>query len=214
MLYSMLHTNMGDIRVVFAILVAFGMVVHTKKIRYDYGDGSFYKGSVDRNGKPSGQGEYYNSGGNLTYVGNFHNGAWHGPGTWYGRHGDRYEGDFVHGQGSGKGTWYRANREMIIGEFKNHTLNGEATWYHNKRKMFEGNFRRGYAHGHAVMELSNGRTYDGMFKKGYAHGHGKMVEKDGKVVFEGKFENGIPKDDAGYDVMSDVINDFPMRLTY
>jgi len=196
------------------------MVVGTcsgSKIRYDYGDGSFYTGSVDSSGRPSGEGSYHNRTGDLTYWGNFSQGQWHGYGTWYGSNGDRYEGEFSHGKGSGHGTWYRANSdEMIVGQFRNHMVSGPATWYYGRdhSKRMEGNFRRNYAHGYGVFYLQTGRRYEGMFKKGYAHGQGKMIDKDGEVLFEGEFENGIPKDDVGYNVIGDVINEFPVRLTY
>lgn len=198
------------------LLTLMVLVNSSKEIRYDYGDGSYYTGSVDTNGRPSGEGRYHNRTGHLTYIGNFSHGQWHGYGTWFGSNGDRYEGEFVRGRGSGRGTWYTANNEMIVGEFRDHTVSGQATWYYglNKNKRMEGNFRRGHAHGHGVMYLKNGLRYEGMFKKGYAHGFGKMVDEDGEVLFEGRFENGIPKDDVGYNVISDVINEFPMRLLY
>ena len=37
-------------------------------LRYNFGDGSFYVGSVDNQGRPSGRGQYHNSSGDL---GNF-----------------------------------------------------------------------------------------------------------------------------------------------
>lgn len=214
------HSNRRTTRdnmLAFRVLMISALVATTKFIRYDYGDGSFYVGTVDNNGRPSGQGKYHNSSGHLTYRGNFSNGHWHGYGTWYGRKGDRYEGEFDHGQGNGKGTWYRANNEMIVGEFKNHTINGKATWYYgpDQSKRLEGNFRRGHAHGYGVMYLRNGAKYEGMFKKGYAHGHGKLVDQDEEILYEGAFKHGIPEHDVGYNVISDVMNtEFPMRLSY
>ena len=34
-------------------------------LRYDFGDGTFYVGNVDDDGKPSGRGKFYNSSGVL-----------------------------------------------------------------------------------------------------------------------------------------------------
>ena len=34
-------------------------------LRYNYGDGSYYIGEVDENGKPSGKGNFYNTSGAL-----------------------------------------------------------------------------------------------------------------------------------------------------
>ncbi len=37
----------------------------TLGLRYDYGDGTYYVGSVDNDGKPNGRGQFYNSSGSL-----------------------------------------------------------------------------------------------------------------------------------------------------
>jgi len=34
-------------------------------LRYDYGDGTYYVGNVDNDGKPNGRGQFYNSSGSL-----------------------------------------------------------------------------------------------------------------------------------------------------
>jgi len=37
----------------------------TSALRYDYGDGSYYVGEVDQQGRPSGQGVMYDTAGNI-----------------------------------------------------------------------------------------------------------------------------------------------------
>jgi len=195
------------------------VVVNPKRIIYNYGDGSYYIGSVDENGRPSGEGEFHNSTGQLTYKGNFTGGNWHGWGTWYGKHGDIYEGEFVGGQGDGRGTWYTDKNEMIVGEFKNHTVHGQATWYYGPDKSIRlhGSFKRGHVHGNGTMYMKNGRRYVGMFKKGYAHGLGKLLNEEGDVIFKGNFKNGVPEDalnlGEGDLDMDDFMNtEFPMVM--
>jgi len=195
------------------------VVVNPKRIIYNYGDGSYYIGSVDENGRPSGEGEFHNREGQLTYRGNFTGGNWHGWGTWYGKHGDIYEGQFVGGQGEGRGTWYTDKNEMIVGEFKNHTVHGQATWYYGPDKSIRlhGSFKRGHVHGNGTMYMKNGRRYVGMFKKGYAHGFGKLLNEEGDVIFKGNFKNGVPEDalnlGEGDLNMDDFMNtEFPMVM--
>ena len=48
-----------------AVLV---LVKSAQSLRYNFGDGSYYVGSVDNQGRPSGRGQYHNSSGDL---GNF-----------------------------------------------------------------------------------------------------------------------------------------------
>ena len=49
-------------------LVALVLVKSVQGLRYNYKDGSYYVGSVDHQGRPSGRGQYHNSSGDL---GNF-----------------------------------------------------------------------------------------------------------------------------------------------
>ena len=54
-----------NIRVLIVIILMKDVV---QCLRYNFGDGSYYVGSVDNQGRPSGRGQYHNSSGDL---GNF-----------------------------------------------------------------------------------------------------------------------------------------------
>ena len=62
-------------------------------LTYHYGDGSYFKGTVDSHGRPS-QGEFYNEDGILTYNGSFVGGQYDGYGVMYGEDGAQYQGSF------------------------------------------------------------------------------------------------------------------------
>ena len=49
----------------FLFLVLFFDSAPVLGLRYDFGDGTFYVGNVDNDGKPSGRGQFYNSSGVL-----------------------------------------------------------------------------------------------------------------------------------------------------
>ncbi|TRY77255.1 hypothetical protein TCAL_15898 [Tigriopus californicus] len=49
----------------FMCLVLTATLDSSEGLRYNYGDGSYYIGSVDEYGKPDGIGQYYNSSGDL-----------------------------------------------------------------------------------------------------------------------------------------------------
>ena len=49
----------------FVLLVFMGLLGLVLGLRYNYGDGSYYIGNVDGQGKPMGYGKYYNTSGNL-----------------------------------------------------------------------------------------------------------------------------------------------------
>ena len=75
-------------------------------LTYHYGDGSYFKGTVDTHGRPS-QGEFYNEDGILTYNGSFVGGQYDGYGVMYGEDGAQYQGSFRRW-----GQWWCHKRDM------------------------------------------------------------------------------------------------------
>ena len=52
----------------YSVFLVLLLMKHAQSLRYNFGDGSYYVGSVDNQGRPSGRGQYHNSSGDL---GNF-----------------------------------------------------------------------------------------------------------------------------------------------
>ncbi len=106
-------------------------------LRYNFGDGSYYVGSVDKGGRPSGLGKYFDSSGTLgkkskhqlngsqssksilflEYEGEFAAGLRHGQGTLYYRSGSVYHGQFRYGKPDGPGVLKKKNGDQIIGNY-------------------------------------------------------------------------------------------------
>ena len=121
-------------------------------LTYYYGDGSYFTGSVDGEGRPS-DGVFYSSKNTMTYNGSYVSGLYHGNGSWYGEGGEEYHGQFRRGEASGRGVWTNGNTgERVEGEFENGTVNGEGVLYRaGERVRLEGVFKRGHAHGPATV---------------------------------------------------------------
>ena len=52
-------------QILFSCFLSFLMFGCTFGLRYDYGDGTYYVGNVDNDGRPNGKGQFYNSSGAL-----------------------------------------------------------------------------------------------------------------------------------------------------
>lgn len=165
-------------------------------LTYFYGDGSYFEGTVDINGKPQ-QGLLFNHDKVIQYNGTFKDGLYHGSGIWYGEGGHVYQGQFLYGKANGEGVWTTGAGERIVGQFLNHAVNGEAVWSWPKMGggvRMEGMFKRGHAHGDGIMYYGDGTRFEGEFKKGYPNGDGKLVEGfNNTVIWSGSLNNGWPE---------------------
>lgn len=190
-----------------ALLVLGGVCCDpTHGLKYNYGDGSYYVGSVDENGRPSGRGRYHNASGELEYEGQFLNGLRHGPGTWHGQDGSVFEGQFIYGRSEGPGLLVRNNGDRVTGDFLNRrphgkisivtAQDGEGSREQDQAEVtrIEGQFRHGMAHGHSTVWIGPRFRYEGAFRMGKPHGLVRIVDEDDEdeVIYEGKFINGRP----------------------
>ena len=120
-------------------------------LTYYYGDGSYFSGSVDEEGRPK-EGSFYGKEGYLRYNGSFVRGHYHGEGTWYGERGETYRGQFHDGVMEGIGVLINpVKKERMEGHFSGGLVDGEAIWYRPDEIKLEGVFRRGHAHGKGVV---------------------------------------------------------------
>jgi len=119
-------------------------------LTYNYGDGSFYVGEVDEQGRPFGIGRFYNTSGNLEYEGEFMSGVPHGVGKWFGADGSVYHGKFRFGRSFGHAVMIKANGDRIEGNFldmKPHGTMVITSGDNSQMVKIEGQFRYGMAHG-------------------------------------------------------------------
>jgi len=185
-------------------------------LTYHYGDGSYYTGAVDSEGRPR-EGVLYSRAGHVSYNGSYERGLYHGEGSWYGEGGEKYQGEFRGGEASGKGVWTDKNTgEKVEGQFKNGMVSGEAVWdrpVHGVR--LEGVFKRGHAHGHGVVVWPDmGYKFSSQFKKGYPHGIAVLSYPNSTTAWTGRFTNGVPKEEvAEQDIKKifDFFTEHPFR---
>ena len=124
-------------------------------------------------------GTFYDSNGNIEFVGRKINNKADGRGILYSPNGNPlYKGEFKEGKYHSHGRLFYPNgRVQIEGEFKNGMLNGKCTeYYENERIKFKG-------------ECKN-NVYDG---------HGILYDENGKMRFQGTFDNGLEYYGTAYD---------------
>lgn len=191
--------RMGEFGVPVCTLAVFASFCYSlcSGLTYFYGDGSYFEGTVDMQGRPE-EGQLYNSDKVIRYNGSFKDGLYHGNGSWYGERGHVYQGQFKYGKANGMGVWTTGGGERIEGQFLNHAVNGEAVWHwlgpNSTQLRLEGMFKRGHAHGEGIMYYGDGTRFEGEFKKGYPNGQGKLVEgANNTVIWAGSLNNGWPE---------------------
>jgi len=159
-------------------------------LTYNYGDGSFYVGEVDEQGRPDGPGKFYNTSGKLEYNGEFFEGVPHGVGTWYGADGSMYDGKFVYGRSSGQATMIMANGDHVEGEFLDMKAHGNVvmtssstTKNRNKQRTIQ-KPEAEVEDGGTPSSTGNGGgrgqivRVEGQFRHGMAHGKLTLWYKD------------------------------------
>ncbi|XP_063820513.1 MORN repeat-containing protein 3 isoform X2 [Pseudophryne corroboree] len=104
------------------------------------------------------------------YSGSWENDKKHGYGTYYYSDKEYYEGDWEAGQRSGWGRMYFA-----IGD------------------MYEGEWRKDKQCGQGLLLKANGNRYEGAWKGAMKHGPGTFYYLDKGQVYDGVWENDIPK---------------------
>ncbi|MBU4540018.1 MAG: hypothetical protein KJ774_02195 [Firmicutes bacterium] len=118
----------------------------------------------------------------------------------------KYEGSFVNGLASGQGKLYEENGKLkYIGNFANGYASGQGRIFDKNGKLkCEGNFARLPSNQEKIKDPSvptgyckeyydNGQLkYEGEFVNGVWHGEGRSYDRNGRLVFKGKFSYGKP----------------------
>eukprot|EP01088_Endostelium_zonatum_P020008 TRINITY_DN7175_c0_g1_i2.p1 TRINITY_DN7175_c0_g1~~TRINITY_DN7175_c0_g1_i2.p1 ORF type:complete len:1115 (+),score=312.51 TRINITY_DN7175_c0_g1_i2:162-3347(+) len=174
-----------------------------------HGKGVFvYSGSSDRSNKKG------------RYEGDFESDEREGYGEWEDAEG-KYKGNWKAGKRSGSGEytahdnsthysgeWVADSREGKGEETYNGGLGGRyvGSWHNNERfaegtmkgadgSVYDGRWHKGKREGKGVMVWSNGDRYDGTWHLGKRGGTGIWTSGDGKMKYEGGWENDAKSGD-------------------
>lgn len=158
----------------------------------------------------------------LVYEGEFKDNLYDGYGKYFINGILRYEGNWVKNIPNGYGKNYEKSEDKVYlyeeGQYADGMLNGKGTQYYSSgAKYYEGNFVKGgtsngtyyYEDGKSWIELTlkengtyfgtiyykNGERYVGEYSKTYMtrHGQGTTYDKDGNVIFQGKYKIDVPQ---------------------
>ena len=125
------------------------------------------------------------------YVGHYENGK---IAIYYNDGKLKYEGDRVDGKFEGKGTYYyKEDGNRYEGEWKKGLKHGKGILYYDfeaTKIRYEGNFFKGKFDGIGTYYWEEDNSYyKGYFKNGSKHGYGIYCNKDGELIYEGRFYN-------------------------
>lgn len=151
-----------------------------------------YQGNFDM-GAYAGSGTQFHPNGQIQYNGNFLMGEFSGDGALFGERGERlYKGGFERGLYNGEGALYDTDgRTLYAGGFLDGLYEGGGVLYPDARRRIEGSFSRGQLQGVARLYVDGILHYEGEFKEMLMHGEGKRFAPDGRVIFQGRFRDGI-----------------------
>ena len=196
-------------------------------LTYYYGDGSYFAGTVDSDGRPQ-KGSFYRED-FLIYYGNYEGGLYHGTGSWYGAGGESYQGQFRGGEASGRGVWTsETTGERVWGQFERNMVSGRAFWYRPGLGVkLEGVFKVGFAHGPGVVSWDDTAYRSGMhrtflslqfycrfssvFKKGRPHGKSTLYYPNNTIAWKGQLTDGAAMEDIDQEQHLNFLKEHPFR---
>jgi len=104
-----------------------------------------------------------------------------------------WNGACVRGKASGKGTAiYKKDGKLlatIIGKMKDGKFNGKGSSTFATGERYIGEYKDGKYNGEGSFTSAEGYRYKGEFKDDKRHGLGRLSGPDGKIYFEGQWEN-------------------------
>ena len=145
-----------------------------------------YKGEVNSDNKPHGNGilKYLNSNG--VYEGEFLNGLRHGLGKHSWSNGDVYIGNWVDNMRHGKGIMMYANKNMYDGEWYENMKSGNGTMIYAIGEEYRGSWQSDKHNGNGRYKFKDNCIYEGYFKDGKIADKGRYIYSDGTFI-EGFF---------------------------
>ena len=171
-----------------------------------------YRGQF-QHGRCDGHGEAFSADETLQYDGGFAQGKRHGTGisysettrlygTWNngrlvcGKQVRKstgntiYEGGFLNGKRSGQGnTYYPDGVLLYSGQFENNLKHGAGVAYKNGMRLYDGQWKKGLFEGQGRSYKNGMLVWDGTWRAGVLSGAGKAYDVEGRLHYEGQFEN-------------------------
>lgn len=137
---------------------------------------------------------YYEDGTTSHFDGYYKNGILDGSGTEYYRNGiPRYDGNWTSGEWNGEGIWYWENGKIYYeGDFEKGIEHGKGKIYTKDEVMtYNGEIIQGEKTGYGISYWPDGTIqYEGYWNGNKYSGEGIEYDEEGKVINEGKFEDG------------------------
>ena len=152
-----------------------------------YRDGTYYRGEVNSQDNPDGNGYIRFPSGDW-YEGEFVNNTLTGIGTYHYANGTVYTGYMRNASRHGKGKITWTDGGMYEGDFVNGAITGYGTYHYYDGGEYTGELINGERHGKGKMKWPDGTVYEGDFVDNVCHGQGTFFYTEG-IVFKGEFRN-------------------------
>jgi len=123
------------------------------------------------------------------YEGAWRNENMNGRGTYYYADGNIYEGQWVEGNKHGEGMHTWVDGQVYTGQWVDDTMHGKGKYVFPNGNTYEGAYENGVRHGKGKFVYANGGVYSGGFKNGKKMGLGTYTDPQGKLVYEGQWED-------------------------
>ncbi|KIL38645.1 hypothetical protein SD70_25085 [Gordoniibacillus kamchatkensis] len=99
----------------------------------------------------------------------------------------KYEGEQKDGLADGKGKYIYKDKLWYEGDFAKGNMEGQGKLYRDGTLIYEGQFSRSLPNGKG--RLLDHQIYEGNMKNGLRDGYGKLSDTNGKLEYEGDFQN-------------------------
>ena len=87
-------------------------------------------------------------------------------------------------------VWFEEGKKYT-GNWKVGKMDGKGKFEWKDGKKYNGQYIEGKKQGFGIMNWPSGIRYEGDWSQGRQHGPGKLFDKEGNLVSEGRWENGI-----------------------
>ena len=175
------------------------MIINVKALRHTvYSvNGDEYTGGW-KGFKKHGKGTFKWKHSGQSYEGNWEDNMRNGFGTLVVPKGDggfrmEYSGEWKRDMKHGSGSNFYSADEYYEGQWKYGKRCGWGAMFYENGSTFEGEWRGDLRNGDGILNLPNGDCYKGSWKDGKKHGPGKYVYKDRGQVYEGVWQDDVPK---------------------
>lgn len=111
----------------------------------------------------------------------------------YPHEGDLYEGEYTFYRPHGRGSCLYKSKQRYEGQWVNGVREGEGVYTWPSGQRYVGHYERGKRVGYGELTFSDGRIYKGNWLDDKREGQGVELDREGEVLYEGKYVNGEPE---------------------